>query len=175
MKYIYGHILTLVTLALLLASCAGESYPGLDYDYVLNEDIINDESGKTYDRGVMIDVYLAPDTYTMGSVSSTRGTGPFIVPDTTRQDSNHYENSTFHVFAFRASPDDQGMLDYRPDYSKHSGDTLDGKVNCLIDGLDGLCGSLSISTIVTLGILYSLSGNTESVLCFMLAASIVGV
>ena len=55
MKYIYGHILTLVTVALLL-SCAGESYPGLDYDYVLSDDIVNDESGKTNDLGVMIEV-----------------------------------------------------------------------------------------------------------------------
>ena len=134
MKYIYGHILTLVTVALLLASCAGESYPGMEYEYVLNEDIINDESGKTNDRGVMIEVYLAPDTYTMGSVSTTRGTGPFIVPDTTRQDSNRYEHSTFHVFAFRASPDDQGTLEYSPDYTKRSNDLEDGKVNCLVDG-----------------------------------------
>lgn len=142
MKYIYGHILTLVTVALLV-SCAGESYPGLEYDYALSDDIVNDESGKTNNRGVMIDVYLAPDSFAVGSVPSTRGTGPFVVPDTTRQDSNHYENSTFHIFAFRASPDDQGMLDYRPDYSKHSGDTLDGKVNCLIDGLDGRLGVAS--------------------------------
>lgn len=142
MKYIYGHILTLVTVALLV-SCAGESYPGLEYDYALSDDIVNDESGKTNNRGVMIDVYLAPDSFAVGSVPSTRGTGPFVVPDTTRQDSNHYENSTFHVFAFRASPDDHGMLDYRPDYSKHSGDTLDGKVNCLVDGLDGRLGVAS--------------------------------
>ena len=134
MKYIYGHILTLVTVALLLASCAGESYPGMEYEYVLNEDIINDESGKTNDRGVMIEVYLAPDTYTMGSVSTTRGTGPFIVPDTIRQDSNRYERSVFNVFAFRASPDDQGMLDYSPDYTKRSNDPNDAKVNCLVDG-----------------------------------------
>ena len=44
----------------------------------------------------------------------------------------------------------------------------------LIDGLDGLCGSLSITTVITLGILYILSGNSESTLCFMLAASIFG-
>ena len=44
----------------------------------------------------------------------------------------------------------------------------------LIDGLDGLCGSLSISTIATLGILYTLTGNPEAVLCFILTASIFG-
>ena len=44
----------------------------------------------------------------------------------------------------------------------------------LIDGLDGLCGSFSISTIITLGILYTLTGNPESVFCFILAASVFG-
>ncbi len=44
----------------------------------------------------------------------------------------------------------------------------------LIDGLDGLCGSLSITTVITLGILYILTGNPESILCFILAASIFG-
>ena len=44
----------------------------------------------------------------------------------------------------------------------------------LIDGLDGLCGSFSISTIITLGVLYTLTGNPEAILCFILAASIFG-
>ena len=44
----------------------------------------------------------------------------------------------------------------------------------LIDGLDGLCGSFSISSIVTLGILYTLTGNPESIICFILAASVFG-
>lgn len=44
----------------------------------------------------------------------------------------------------------------------------------LIDGLDGLCGSLSITAVITLGILYTLSGNAESNLCFILAGSILG-
>ena len=44
----------------------------------------------------------------------------------------------------------------------------------LIDGLDGLCGSFSITSIVTLGILYSLTGNPEATLCFILAAAIFG-
>ncbi len=44
----------------------------------------------------------------------------------------------------------------------------------LIDGLDGLCGTFSITAITTLGILYLLSGNSEYVLCFMLAAAILG-
>ena len=44
----------------------------------------------------------------------------------------------------------------------------------LIDGLDGLCGSFSISTVITLGILYTLTKNPESILCFILAGSIFG-
>ena len=44
----------------------------------------------------------------------------------------------------------------------------------LIDGLDGLCGSLAFTTTLTLGIIYTLSGNNISVICFILAASILG-
>ena len=44
----------------------------------------------------------------------------------------------------------------------------------LIDGLDGLCGSLSFTAITTLGIIYLLSGNNEAILCFVLAAAIFG-
>ena len=44
----------------------------------------------------------------------------------------------------------------------------------LIDGLDGLCGTLSISAVITLGVLYSLSSNMEAGLCFILAGAIFG-
>ncbi|MCQ2591915.1 MAG: undecaprenyl/decaprenyl-phosphate alpha-N-acetylglucosaminyl 1-phosphate transferase [Treponema sp.] len=44
----------------------------------------------------------------------------------------------------------------------------------LIDGLDGLCGSLSITAITTLGILFTLSGREESFICYILAAAILG-
>lgn len=44
----------------------------------------------------------------------------------------------------------------------------------LIDGLDGLCGSLSITAIITLGVLYSVSHNMEAGLCFILAGAIFG-
>jgi len=44
----------------------------------------------------------------------------------------------------------------------------------LIDGLDGLCGSLSFSAIVTLGVMYVLAGNSEACLCFILAAAVLG-
>lgn len=44
----------------------------------------------------------------------------------------------------------------------------------LIDGLDGLCGSLSITAVATLGILYTLSGNDEAGICFILAGAIFG-
>ena len=132
MKYSLRHITALpLTALLLLCGCAGESYPGLTYDRTMSPDIINDESGKTGDRGIEIELYIAPDSFALGS--PTRGTGPFVVPDTTRRDSNHYENSFFHVFAFRASPDDQGPLTYMPDYRRRSNDPTDQKANCLID------------------------------------------
>ena len=44
----------------------------------------------------------------------------------------------------------------------------------LIDGLDGLCGSLTFSAVITLGVLYSLSSNMEAGLCFILAGAIFG-
>ena len=44
----------------------------------------------------------------------------------------------------------------------------------LIDGLDGLCGSLSITAVATLGILYLLSGNNEAGICFILSGAIFG-
>lgn len=44
----------------------------------------------------------------------------------------------------------------------------------LIDGLDGLCGSLSFTGVTTLGIVFLLSGNSESTICFILAAAILG-
>lgn len=44
----------------------------------------------------------------------------------------------------------------------------------LIDGLDGLCGSLSLITISTLGILFSYSYNEVSEICFILVAAIFG-
>lgn len=44
----------------------------------------------------------------------------------------------------------------------------------LIDGLDGLCGTLTFTALVTLGILYTLSGKIEANLCFILAGSILG-
>ncbi|MDY5918434.1 MAG: MraY family glycosyltransferase [Treponema sp.] len=44
----------------------------------------------------------------------------------------------------------------------------------LIDGLDGLCGSLSLTTILTFGILFSYSNNEVSEICFILVAAIFG-
>jgi len=51
-----------------------------------------------------------------------------------------------------------------------------GVVNAfnLIDGLDGLCSSLAFTTTLTLGIIYTLSSNNVAVICFILAASILG-
>jgi len=44
----------------------------------------------------------------------------------------------------------------------------------LIDGLDGLCGSLSITAVLTIAALYTLSGNQEAFICYILAAAILG-
>jgi len=44
----------------------------------------------------------------------------------------------------------------------------------LIDGLDGLCGSLSITAVSSLAVLFLLSKNLEAGVCFILAASILG-
>jgi len=44
----------------------------------------------------------------------------------------------------------------------------------LIDGLDGLCGSLVLSAVITLGILYMLSNNMEAGICFILAGAVAG-
>ena len=44
----------------------------------------------------------------------------------------------------------------------------------LIDGLDGLCGTLSITAVITLGVLYTLSNNLEAGICFILAGAIFG-
>lgn len=44
----------------------------------------------------------------------------------------------------------------------------------LIDGLDGLCGSLAMTSILSMGILYALSNKSEAGICFILAASVLG-
>ena len=44
----------------------------------------------------------------------------------------------------------------------------------LIDGMDGLCGSISFLIAITLGIQNHLSGNPTSGLCFIFSASILG-
>lgn len=51
-----------------------------------------------------------------------------------------------------------------------------GVINALnlIDGLDGSCGSISITTLISFGLLYTFSGNMEATICFILAASVFG-
>lgn len=141
MKYNFRHIALFAFTALCFMGCAGESYPGLEYDRAVSEDIINNESGMTTPNGVPIEVYVSPQRFI---TASTRGLGPFIVPDSTDvvssddsvRYSNRYAKSLFYTFAFRDTPDDQGALTYQPDFTKHSNDNNDGKVNCLIDAGD---------------------------------------
>lgn len=44
----------------------------------------------------------------------------------------------------------------------------------LIDGMDGLCGSLSLISAMTIGIIAALTGNQISGLCFIICASVFG-
>lgn len=136
MKYNFGHIMALMVVALMVG-CAGESYPGLEYDYVLNEDIINTEGDPSKMRGLPIEVFAAPQSF----ATTTRGVGPFDMPDTTRRDSNHYENARVYILAFRDTLDYQGFG--RPNYTKHSNDANDREVSCLIDDQDKPHGMLA--------------------------------
>jgi hypothetical protein len=141
MKYNFRHIALFAFTALCFMGCAGESYPGLEYDRTVSEDIINNESGLTTPDGVPIEVFVSPQRFV---TTTTRGLGPFIVPDSmdaiSSEDSirysNRYVKSLFYTFAFRDTPDDQGALTYQPDFTKHSNDKNDGKVNCLVDAGD---------------------------------------
>lgn len=126
---------------LMLTACAGESYPGLEYDRSVSEDLINNESGMTGGLGIPVELFVSPQRFV---TTTTRGLGPFIVSDSTEvfshEDSirydNRYKKSLFYTFAFRDTPDDQGALTYQPDFTKHSNDKNDGKVNCLVDAGD---------------------------------------
>ena len=141
MKYNFRHIALFAFTALCFMGCAGESYPGLEYDRTVSEDIINNESGMNDPNGVPVEVYVSPQRFV---TATTRGLGPFIVPDSadviSSEDSirysNRYVKSLFYTFAFRDTPDDQGALTYQPDFTKHSNDKNDGKVNCLVDAGD---------------------------------------
>ena len=141
MKYNFRHIALFAFTALCFMGCAGESYPGLEYDRAVSEDIINNESGLTTPDGVPVEVFVSPQRFV---TTTTRGLGPFIVPDSmdaiSTEDSirysNRYAKSLFYTFAFRDTPDDQGALTYQPDFTKHSNDKNDGKVNCLVDAGD---------------------------------------
>ena len=131
------HIVPTAAAALILGGCAGESYPGLSYDIPWNDDIINNESGKANEQGIQIEAYVDFDSFRIGS---TRATGPFIFPERTnsKADSNRYEKSVFHIFAFRDTLDAQGLP--MPDYTKRSNDPDDPGRNCLVDGNDYLLG-----------------------------------
>lgn len=111
----------------LMVGCAGESYPGLDYDYVTSEDIINTEGDPSKMRGRPIEIFASPQSF----ATTTRGVGPFDMPDTTRRDSNHYENAKVYIFAFRDTLDYQGYGS--TNFTKFSNDQNDYEVNCLVD------------------------------------------
>ena len=122
----------------MMAACTSDSYPGLTYEYELNGEALNQESGTGRSRGEAVRAFISNQSF-FTSVA-TRGTGPLVGRDTTLTGKNRYTKSTFYVFAFRDTPDEQGPLDYQPDLTKRSNDTGDSKANCLVDGYDRLMG-----------------------------------
>lgn len=141
MRYSIRHITLLSLLAMVLAACSSESYPGVEFEEERASSLINTESGKGTTE-VPIVVTLS-ETGFFNSVV-TRGTGPIIVPSENKEDSlrdaERYENAVFYIYAFRDQSDAQGNWTYRPDLTKRSGDESDNNTNCLVDSNDPLLG-----------------------------------
>ena len=125
------HYITTIAIACFVTACSSDSYPGLEYEYDTTS-TSNTEEGTVEDLGVQVKVFISEQGfYTASALNETKGTGPFVVPDTTVADHNHYEKSIFRLFAFRNRRDEQGPYSEHPDYTKRS--NVD-KVDCLIDG-----------------------------------------
>lgn len=128
------HYISVFAAACIVAACSSESYPGLEYEFDTSGNS-NTEEGKVVDLGTLLRVFVSEQGfYTASALTETKGTGPFVVPDTTAEDRNHYSKAIFRLFSFRDRPEQQGPFDYVPDYTRRSGDTSDANVNCLIDG-----------------------------------------
>ncbi len=135
MKQRLRHIAALLTITCMLCACSGDSYPGVEYEYETSGEATNLEEAKATALGSKLRLFINEQSFFSGSsLNETRGTGPFVVPDTTLADKNHYSKSVFRIFAFRDRPDNQGPLDYTPDYTMRAGDLNDGNKNCLVDG-----------------------------------------
>ena len=141
MRYSIRHITLLSLLAMVLAACSSESYPGVEFEEERASSLINTESGKGTTE-VPIVVTLS-ETGFFNSVV-TRGTGPIIVPSENKEDSlrdaERYESAVFYIYAFRDQSDAQGNWTYSPDLTKRSGDESDNNTNCLVDSNDPLLG-----------------------------------
>ena len=137
MKQLQHYIAALTLTCLMTTACSSDSYPGLEYEYDTSSEAVNTEQGQVADLGIPLRVFVNEQSFfAAAALNETRGTGPFIVPDTTAADSVHYCQSVFRLFAFRDRPEQQGPFDYVPDYTRRSGDPNDANGNCLIDGTD---------------------------------------
>ena len=80
MRYIVKYIVVMIAVASLVA-CSSESYPGIEYDPHMSEDLVNDESSMNANGKVPVNVLIGANSFSISQ--ATRGTGPFTVPDGT--------------------------------------------------------------------------------------------
>ena len=122
-----------------LVACSSESYPGVEYEPVMSDDLKNTESSMNTNGKVPVNVLIGANSFSISQ--ATRGTGPFTIPDGTDDYiTEHYQQAFFHIFAFRDRRDEQGNDAVVPDYTKRSGDENDTHGDCLIDGISSIEG-----------------------------------
>lgn len=131
MKY-FGLIIAWTMLAAGLTACTEESYPGLASDKLPLE-IASGEGSWPMGQKIPVEVGVNTSLFTFDAV--TRGTGPFVDPAEETRDKQRYSKIVWRIFAFRDTRDQQGPLDYDPDYTARSG-APNGKADCLVDGTD---------------------------------------
>ena len=125
-----------------LVACSSESYPGIEYDPHMSEDLVNDESSMNANGKVPVNVLIGANSFSISQ--ATRGTGPFTVPDGTDDyATKHYNQAIFHIFAFRDHRDEIGKDAVTPDFTKRSGDESDIHGDCLVDGVTPLVGMVA--------------------------------
>ena len=85
-----------------LVACSSESYPGVEYEPVMSDDLKNTESSMNTNGKVPVNVLIGANSFSISQ--ATRGTGPFTIPDGTDDYiTEHYQQAFFHIFAFRTS------------------------------------------------------------------------
>lgn len=136
---------------MLLASCGGETYPGLLYQ-PSDDNIISPTNGEyvSVDKTPIKIRASHQDFFSISSrTAHTRGTGAFDPPTV---NPTKYNNAVFHVFAFRAGTGKDGnggqrSLTSAPDLSltaySPTHETANDRVNssCLIDGYNYVKGA----------------------------------